>query len=261
MPNYETITFEQQGKVAIITLNRPDAANGLNYAMSAELVEAARFCKNNNSVRAVVLTATGKFFCAGGDLREMAGYGDEGSARVKALADNLHQSISLFSRMDAPLIIAVNGVAAGGGFSLAITGDLVIAAESAAFTMAYTRAGLSPDGSSSYFLPRLIGLRRAQEMAFTNNKLSAFEALEWGLINRVVADEALLETATEIATDLAKGSLGSHAMIKKLFLSTYNNDLEAQMDAEAVGISQTLGSADGQEGMAAFLEKRAPNFG
>jgi 2-(1,2-epoxy-1,2-dihydrophenyl)acetyl-CoA isomerase len=260
MPNYQTLTLEQQDRVAIITLNRPDAANGINYAMSEELVDMATFCKNDNSVRAVVLTANGKFFCAGGDLREMAGYGDEGSAKVKALADNLHKSISLFARMDAPLIVAVNGVAAGGGFSLSITGDLVIAAESAVFTMAYTRAGLSPDGSSSYFLPRLIGLRRAQEMAFTNNTLSAAEALEWGLINRVVANEDLLKTATEIAQGLAKGSLGSHGTIKKLFLSTYNNDLEAQMDAEALGISQTLGSADGQEGMRAFLEKRAPNF-
>jgi len=260
MRQFETLTFEQQDKVAIITLNRPDAANGINHVMSEELVEAATFCKNDNSVRAVVLTATGKFFCAGGDLREMAGYGDEGSVRVKALADNLHRSISLFARMDAPLIVAVNGVAAGGGFSLSITGDLVVAAESAAFTMAYTRAGLSPDGSSSYFLPRLIGLRRAQEMAFLNNTLSATEALEWGLINRVVASEDLLKTATEMAQSLAKGSLDSHSMIKKLFLSTYNNDLEAQMDAEALGISQTLGSADGQEGMQAFLQKRAPNF-
>jgi len=260
MSNYETLIFEQQDEVATVTLNRPDAANGINHGMSEELVDVATFCKNENSIRAVILTATGKFFCAGGDLREMAGYGDEGSMRVKALADNLHQSISLFSSMDAPLIVAVNGVAAGGGFSLSITGDLVIASESAAFTMAYTRAGLSPDGGSSYFLPRLIGLRRAQEMAFTNNTLTAAEALEWGLINRVVANEDLLKTATEIARGLAKGSLGSHRTIKKLFLSTYNNNLEAQMDAEAVGISQTLGSTDGQEGMRAFLEKRAPEF-
>jgi len=260
MPNYQTLTFEQQDRVAIITLNRPDAANGINHAMSEELVDAATFCKNEDSVRAVVLTATGKFFCAGGDLREMAGYGDEGSVKVKTLADNLHQSISLFARMDAPLIVAVNGVAAGGGFSLSITGDLVIAAESAAFTMAYSRAGLSPDGSSSYFLPRLVGLRRAQEMAFLNRTLSAGEALEWGLVNRVVANDDLLSTAIEMAHGLAKGSPGSHSTIKKLFLSTYNNDLEAQMDAEALGISQTLGSANGQEGMQAFLQKRAPNF-
>ncbi|MDH5356490.1 MAG: enoyl-CoA hydratase/isomerase family protein, partial [Gammaproteobacteria bacterium] len=180
MSSYQTINFEQSDRVVAITLNRPDAANGLNTVMAAELVDAASRCQDA-SVKAVVLTANGKFFCAGGDLREMAGFGDQGAAQVKSLADNLHRSISLFARMDAPLIVAVNGVAAGGGFSLSITGDLVIAAESAAFTMAYSRAGLSPDGSSSYYLPRLIGLRRAQEMAFTNNRLSAAQALEWGL--------------------------------------------------------------------------------
>ncbi len=259
MSSYQTILFEQTDRIAVITLNRPDAANGLNTVMAAELVDAATRCQHA-SVKAVVLTARGKFFCAGGDLREMAGFGDQGAQQVKSLADNLHRSISLFARMDAPLIVAVNGVAAGGGFSLSITGDLVIAAESAAFTMAYSRAGLSPDGSSSYFLPRLIGLRRAQEMAFSNNKLSASQALEWGLVNRVVADDDLLKIAREIAEELANGSLGSHSTIKKLLLSTWNNSLEVQMDEETQGISQCLSSEDGQEGMAAFLEKRKPVF-
>lgn len=259
MSSYQTITFEQTEQVAVITLNRPDAANGLNTVMGAELVDAATRCQHA-SIRAVVLTANGKFFCAGGDLREMAGFGDQGGVRVKALADNLHKTISLLARMDAPLIVAVNGVAAGGGFSLSITGDLVIAAESAAFTMAYSRAGLSPDGSSSYFLPRLIGLRKAQEMAFTNNMLSSAQALEWGLVNSVVADDDLLKVAIEMAEGLAEGSLGSHSMIKKLLLTTWNNDLETQMDQEAEGISQCLSSADGQEGVAAFLDKRKPVF-
>ncbi len=260
MHHYETLIFEQKDKVAFVTLNRPDAANGFNFNMSQELVKVAEYCRAEASIRAVVLTATGKFFCAGGDLREMSEFGDQAAIKVKALADNLHQSISHFSRMDAPLVIAVNGIAAGGGFSLSITGDLVIAAESAGFTMAYTRAGLSPDGSSSYFLPRLIGLRRAQEMAFCNNVLSAQTALEWGLINRVVADGDLLTVATEIAVDLANGSLGSHATVKKLFLSSWSNDLESQMDEETKGISQCLGSVDGQEGVQAFLEKRKPVF-
>lgn len=260
MYQYETLTFEEKDNVAFITLNRPDAANGINLLMSEELVKVAEYCRDEASVRAVLLSASGKFFCAGGDLREMAAYGEDGAIRVKVLANNLHRSISVFSRMDAPLVVAVNGVAAGGGLSLSITGDLVIAAESASFTMAYTRAGLSPDGSSSYFLPRLIGLRRAQQMAFTNNVLSANEACDWGLINRVVADDELLAEATELATSLASGCRGSHATVKKLFLSTWNNDLELQMDEEAKGISQCLGSDDGQEGIKAFLEKRKPNF-
>jgi 2-(1,2-epoxy-1,2-dihydrophenyl)acetyl-CoA isomerase len=260
MHHYETLTFEEKDNVALITLNRPDAANGINFLMSEELVKAAEYCRDEATIRAVLLSASGKFFCAGGDLREMAAYGEDGAIRVKELANNLHRSISVFCRMDAPLIVAVNGIAAGGGFSLSITGDLVMAAESASFTMAYTRAGLSPDGSSSYFLPRLIGLRRAQQMAFTNNVLSAHEACDWGLINRVVADDELTAQAMQLATELASGSLGSHATVKKLFLSTWNNDLELQMDEEASGISQCLGSADGQEGIQAFLQKRKPEF-
>lgn len=260
MSQYQTLIFEQKDKVAFITLNRPDAANGINFVMSEELVRIAEHCRDTGSIRAVVLTAAGRFFCAGGDLREMSGYGDDAPAKVKLLADNLHRAISVFSRMPAPLIVAVNGVAAGGGFSLSISGDLVIAAQSASLTMAYTRAGLSPDGSSSYFLPRLVGLRRAQQMAFTNNVLSAQEALEWGLITRVVEDEALQEEAARLASQLADGSLGAHAIVKKLFLATWQNDLEAQMDAEAAGISKSIGSADGQEGVQAFLQKRAPIF-
>ncbi|MCP4490129.1 MAG: enoyl-CoA hydratase [Gammaproteobacteria bacterium] len=261
MSRYETLVFEQAHSVAIITLNRPDAANGINITMAEELVDVATICRDDSSIKAVVLTAAGKFFCAGGDLREMSGFGDQAAQKVKAMADNLHKSISIFRRMNAPLIIAVNGVAAGGGFSLSITGDLVIAAESAAFTMAYTRAGLSPDGSSSFFLPRLIGLRKAQDMAFTNRLLTAPQALDWGLINRVVVDDELLKAAMEMAGALADGSLGSHSMVKKLLLDTWNNDLETQMDEESLGIAQCLGSADGQEGVTAFLEKRKPYFG
>ncbi len=260
MLQYETLIFERKDKVAFVTLNRPAVATGINFQMSEELVKVAEHCRDEAPVRAVVLSARGKFFCAGGDLREMSSYGEDRMDRVKALADNLHKSISIFCRMDAPLIVAVNGVAAGGGFSLSITGDMVIAAESASFTMAYTRAGLSPDGSSSYFLPRLIGLRRAQEMAFTNNVLSAHQARDWGLINRVVGDEDLADEAAEMAARLADGSARSHATLKKLFLRTWNNDLESQMDEEADGISKCLGSADGLEGIQAFLQKRKPNF-
>lgn len=260
MQQTETLKFEHKDRIASVTLNRPDAANGINMTMSEELIAVAEHCRDNDSIRAVVLTGTGRFFCAGGDLREMSGDTAKCAARVKSLADNLHQSISIFSRMRAPLIVAVNGMAAGGGFSLSITGDLVIAAESAAFTMAYTRAGLSPDGSSSYFLPRLIGLRRAQQMTFTNNVLSAQQACDWGLVTEVVADDDLLATAENLALELSKGAIGSHGRVKKLLLDSYQNDLETQMDLEAETIAESVGSEDGQEGIAAFLQKRAPVF-
>src|SRR5690242_11667597 len=177
---YQAITFEQSGPITRVTLNRPDAANGMNDTMTRELADAARRC-DTPATKAVVLTGAGRFFCAGGDLKSFATAPDRGQF-IKGVADDLHQAISSFARMDAVLITAVNGTAAGAGFSLAVTGDLVVAAESATFTMAYTKVGLSPDGSASYHLPRLVGLRRAQELILTNRTLSAAEAQEWGLV-------------------------------------------------------------------------------
>ena len=259
-PDFETLEFTVADKIARITLNRPDAANGLNLQMSEELRQAAVLCDTNPTIKAVVLTANGRFFCAGGDLKAMVSFGDAVGQNVKTLADNLHMAISTFSRMAAPLIVAVNGMAAGAGFSLAVTGDYVIASDKAAFTMAYTKAGLSPDGSSSYFLPRLIGLRRTQDLMLTNRMLSSQEALEWGAISRVVEAEALMPAAMELAQNLAAGSLRSHAIVKKLLLASFGNGLETQMEIEGRYISQCASSADGQEGLAAFSEKRAPKF-
>ena len=260
MASYETIEFETQNRVAVITLNRPDAANGLNAKMASELAHIAGQCKSDPNVRAVVLTAKGRFFCAGGDIKEMESHGDNIGPEIKSLADDLHIAISIFARMDAPLIIAVNGMAAGAGFSLAVSGDLVIASEAAGFMMAYTNAGLSPDGSSSYFLPRLIGLRRTQELMLTNRKLSAQEAQDWGLINKVVEANKLLDEAMTIAKRLASGALKSHAAVKKLLLLTYDNSLEDQMEIEGQTISDCAVSKDGREGISAFTNKRKPDF-
>ena len=260
MSNYEMVKFEIQNRVAIVTLNRPDAANGLNAKMASELADIAERCKSNPDIRAIILTAKGRFFCAGGDIKEMASHGDTIGVEIKSLADNLHIAISTFARMNAPLIVAVNGMAAGAGFSLAVTGDLVIASKDAGFVMAYTNAGLSPDGSSSYFLPRIIGLRRTQELMLTNRKLSADEAFDWGLINRVVDADKLLDEAMKIASKLASGALKSHAAIKKLLLQTYDNSLEDQMEIEGKIISDCAMSPDGRAGILAFTQKRKPEF-
>ncbi len=188
----KTLLFEKRDGVARVTLNRPDAANALDRTMARELMEVAIDCDEDAAVRCVVLTGSGsRMFCAGGDLRAFVEAGEHAPALVKDMTTHLHAAISRFARMNAPVIAAVNGTAAGGGFSLMCGCDLVIAAASASFTMAYTRAGLSPDGSSTFYLARVIGLRRAYEMALTNRVLSAAEALEWGLVNRVVADADL----------------------------------------------------------------------
>lgn len=260
MKTHSTLTIDRRDKVVVITLNRPEDANGVNGLMAKELASAAADCDADVTVKAVVLTATGRFFCAGGDVKAMAGFGEQAAAEIKCLADDLHRAISTFSRMRAPLIVAVNGIAAGAGFSLAMAGDLVIASESASFTMAYTSVGLSPDGSSSYFLPRMIGLRKTQELMFTNRKLAAHEALDWGLVNQLAPPASLLEEALQLADMLAKGSSDANAVIKKLLLVTFGNGLETQMEIEGRCIAACAGSKNGQEGIRAFAEKRKPRF-
>src|SRR3954471_11839245 len=163
--NYTTLVWDLKDKVARITLNRPDFANALNAEMGRELMHAAIRASEDPAVRAVILTGAGKMFCGGGDLKHFASQGDALPAHLKELAGCLHMAISRFVRMDAPLIAAVNGSAGGAGLSLCLFADVVLAAESSKFTLAYTKAGLAPDGGSTYFLPRIVGLRRALEMA------------------------------------------------------------------------------------------------
>jgi 2-(1,2-epoxy-1,2-dihydrophenyl)acetyl-CoA isomerase len=255
---YQTINFEQCGPITRITLNRPDAANGLNDTMTRELADAARRC-DGDATKVVVITGSGRFFCAGGDLKSFAAASSRGQF-IKGVADDLHRAISSFARMDAVLIIAVNGVAAGAGFSLAVTGDLVLAAESASFTMAYTRAGLSPDGSSSYFLPRLIGITKTKELMLTNRTLSSQEALQWGLVTEVVADAELAARADLLADQMAATARGSNGSVKALLLSTFSRGLEEQMELEGRLIAEHAESADGREGVDAFLAKRKAEF-
>ena len=260
MSEYQTLTFEQAGPIARIVLNRPDAANGMNDVMTAELAQVARRC-DTAATKVVVLTGAGRFFCAGGDLKAMAASPLGPGPFVKGIADDLHRAISTFARTDAVLITAVNGVAAGAGFSLAIAGDLVLAADSASFTMAYTRAGLSPDGSSSYYLHRLGGVRRTQELMLTNRTLSAAEAADWGLVTAVVPVAELAAKTEELAVQLAAAARGSSAAVKRLMLASFGSGLEEQMELEGRLIAACADSADGREGIEAFLNKRAPVFG
>ena len=256
----ETLRFELKGNVAWITLDRPQALNALNCQMSLELMHAAIACDEDAAVRCVVLTGSGKGFCAGGDLAEFAGKGDGVAAHIKEMTVYLHAAISRFARMRAPMIAAVNGVAAGAGFSLMLAPDLAIAAKSARFTLAYTRAGLVPDGSSTYYLARTVGLRRAQELALTNRLLGAEEALAWGLVNKVVDDAALLPEVEALAQSLADGPTRALGLAKRLEREGLDNTLETQMELEARAIAEAGASADGREGIAAFLAKRKPSF-
>jgi|TARA_B110000914_G_scaffold5789_1_gene4933 2-(1,2-epoxy-1,2-dihydrophenyl)acetyl-CoA isomerase len=257
---YETLIFETTDSIATITLNRPDAANAMNPLMARELSAIAIKCDESPGIRAVVIRATGKMFCAGGDLGVFGEAGDGASALIKEMAGDLHMGISRLTRMNAPVIAAVNGTAAGAGFSLALSADLVISVDSAKFVMAYTNAGLSPDGSSSYFLPRRVGDRRARELMLTNRVLTADEALDWGIVNQVVAEADLDETVGKLANKIAAGPTLAYGQVKALLNASFDNGLETQMELESRGIADMARSRDGKEGIQAFLAKRKPEF-
>lgn len=254
------IEVERDGAVARVTLARPDAANGIDMIMGRELMQAMTELDESPDVRAVLLTGSGRFFSAGGDLKSFASEGPLLPARLKELTLYLHGAISRMARMNAPVVCAVNGIAAGAGMSLAVACDLVLAAEDARFTMAYTGAGLSPDGSSTWFLPRLIGDRRTRELMLTNRTLSARDALDWGLVNEVVTPEKLQDRALLQARQLADGPTRAYGAVKQLLASSSDTSLETQMELEARAIAAMARSADGQEGIAAFVAKRAPDF-
>ena len=181
-------------------------------------------------------------------------------SHIKELTTYLHGAVSRFCRSDKPVIMAINGIAAGGGFSFALSGDLVVAAESAKFTMAYSKIAATPDGSSSYFLPRLIGLRRAMELYFTNRVLTAREALEWGLVTRVVPDAELQSTVTALAAELAQGPTKAFGAAKRLLHQSTWESLETQMELEAQAIAASGHTEDFRAGVTAFAQKATPTF-
>ena len=258
--SYDSLIFEVKDGVGLIRLNRPDDGNAITLELAGEMLEVASRCEEDPEVRAVVLTGSGKMFCAGGDLKAFAAQGEKVSFYLKKVTQVFHAAISRFNWMDPPVVGAINGTAAGGGLSLALSTDIAIAAESAKFTLAYTKVGLTPDGSSSYFLARLVGLRRAKEMMLLNPVLSAKQALEWGLVNQVVADDQVLPTALEIAQQLAQGPTLALGETKRLILSGATESLESQMERESRTIAAMVAKADGREGIAAFLGKRTPQF-
>lgn len=257
--DFETLLFDVSDHLATITLNRPESANAINLTMSRELMQAAIECDENPEIRAVLITARGKMFSAGGDLKTFIA-AESMAHLLKEMTIYLHGAISRFARMNAPVIVAVNGTAGGGGFSLAMVGDLILAAESAKFVSAYTRSALSPDGGSTYFLPRAVGLRRAAELMLTNRVLTAAEALDWQLITRVVADDDLLAEAVALGKEFASGPTLAHGRVKQMLLATFGESLETQMESEARNIAEMSRSRDTAEGIAAFLEKRPPHY-
>src|SRR5919199_1762480 len=254
-----TVGIDVRERVARITLNRPDVGNALNLELATALRQAAEGLRGSD-VGAVILSGAGDVFCVGGDLRYMREADDIGDA-VLRLATQFHGGLEALAALDAPVISAVRGAAAGGGMSLAIASAIVLAAESAHFTMAYTAIGFPPDGGSSWTLPRLVGWRRAAELMLLNERLDAAAARDLGLVTRVVPDDALDDEAAALARRLADGPTRAHGAVKRLLRESATRGFGEQMAEEARTIAALAAAPDGQEGVAAFLEKRRPTFG
>jgi 2-(1,2-epoxy-1,2-dihydrophenyl)acetyl-CoA isomerase len=244
--------------IARLTLNRPDAGNAIDLALARALLQAAIACDRDPAVRCVVLTGAGRMFCAGGDIAGFKDAGDRADAFLSELAGTVTLAVSRLSRMEKPLLVLVNGPAAGAGLSLALMGDVVLAGPSAHFTSAYTAIGLVPDCGLTWWLPRVVGLRRAQEMIFTNRRVNGEEAERIGLVTRRVDD--LDAEGQAAAAALAASPVRSLGVIRQLLMDSSQASLETLSEREARAIAAAGVSREGQEGVAAFLEKRPPHF-
>lgn len=254
------LLFERDGAVARLTLNRPKAGNALDMPLCKALLEAAIECDEDTAIRCVVISGAGKLFCGGGDVPSFVNAGDRAPHYLKELTSNFHAAVSRFARMPKPLVTVINGPAAGAGLSLAVLGDIALAARSAHFTLAYSAIGLSPDGGSSWLLPRLIGLRRTQEMALLNKRVTAEEGEKIGLITRAVDDEALQSEADVIVNTLAASATTALGQARQLLTDSFSNGLETQMELESRALAALSRSPHGREGLDAFAAKRRPNF-
>jgi 2-(1,2-epoxy-1,2-dihydrophenyl)acetyl-CoA isomerase len=260
MASHRTIDVRVEGAAATIALNRPDALNAWNLELGEELLEATRSVARDEAIRAVMYTGAGRAFSSGADLKEERS-ADDGlpdlGERLKSLYNPI---IAEIREMEKPVVAAVNGPAVGVGCALALACDLLIAAESAYFLLAFVNIGLVPDGGSSATVPARAGLARAAEMTMLGERVPAEQALTWGLVNRVVADEDLAAEATALRDRLAAGPTRSYANTKKLLNRRLLAGLQDQLDAEADFQTQQGRTADFVEGVLSFVQKRDPNF-
>jgi len=256
----DSILLERDGGVARIILNRPDMGNALDMPMAQALLQTVIACDEDPSVRCVLLTGAGRMFCAGGDVASFAAAGEQLTLMLEEITGYVHAAVARLARMEKPVVTAINGAAAGAGIGLALIGDIALADPRAHFTLAYTGIGLSPDGGTTWLLPRLIGLRRTQELCLRNRRVGAEEAQAIGMITRRAAEDSLFEEATALAQELARGPTPAFGVMRRLLLDSATTPLEAQLQAEGQGIAAMGGTTEGKEGIAAFLEKRTPDF-
>lgn len=256
----ETVALSEEGPVAKVLLDRPRALNAFDLDMADLLARQLATVAAADRVRAVVLAGAGEAFCAGGDLKWAAGHPEGPAAAFHELAGRFHQAVLEIRQMPKPVIAAVEGVAAGGGFSLALACDVRVMARSAVLRQAYTASGLGIDGGGTFTLPRLLGLARALEVAAFDRPISAEQALAWGLATSVADDGQALEAAVAMGRGLATRSQHAFALCKRLLGDSFETALETQLDREREGMAASAAHPDGQEGIRAFLDKRTPSY-
>jgi 2-(1,2-epoxy-1,2-dihydrophenyl)acetyl-CoA isomerase len=256
----QSVILEEQGAIAIIRLNRPDVLNALDISMAEAFLAAIRTILERPHIRAIVIRGVGRAFCAGGDVASFQNAAGHVAEHVDNIIRPFHEAIEIMTALPQPSIAFLHGAVAGAGLSLALACDFAIAAENAKFTLAYSRIGASPDGSSSWYLPRIVGLRKAKEIALLADPFDAAEAYRLGLVNRVVPADEFEREATALATRLATGPTAAYGRIKALLHGSFDASLSEQLESERQAFEDSVSTADFAEGVAAFVEKRAARF-
>ncbi len=258
----EAVYWDREGSIATITLNRPAQFNVMNTELSAGLRQALMECWDDDEVRAIILTGNGKAFSAGGDIKFFIE--ELGQQRIvpslEKMMPILHAAIAMIREIPKPVIAALNGVAAGGGFGLALACDFRIASPQVNLVTAFLGIGVSPDSSSTFFLPRHVGLAKATELFLRNKPVSAEEALNLGLVTAVVEPDTVMDEAKKLAEELAQGPTAAFGRTKLLLNQSLGSSLHEQLQSEARSITLSMGTPDFAEGIKAFMEKRKPTF-
>ncbi len=259
---YKTIKTNYSKNILTISLNRPKHFNAINLKMAKELYKLSVWCEETSDLRCIIFTGEGdKAFCAGGDVHSFYKQKQNISLHLKEVTHFFHGAISRFSRTNLPIIASINGVAAGGGLSFVGFADLVICSLDATFMSAYSKIGFTPDGSTSFFLPRIIGVRRYKEFVITDRILSANDAFDWNLVNFIIPEKNKLKSETKkLAQNVANGPTLAFGKLKAMLINTFNESLEGQMELETRFLSDSSITLDGKLGVEAFVNKTKPKF-